>query len=56
VKAGSGNPRPGIANRRTHEPRCVPPTIDRNPKVVEKALMNKPSHVSSDLPKKFTRS
>ena len=30
--------------------------IDRNPEVVEKALVNKPPHVSSNLPKKFTRS
>ena len=30
--------------------------MDRYPEAVEKALMNKPSHVSSNFPKKFTRS
>jgi hypothetical protein len=30
--------------------------IDRNPEALEKALMNKPPHVLSNLPKKFTRS
>ena len=42
--------------RRESAVRACLTVIDRNPEAVEKALMNKPSHVLSNFPKKFTRS